>query len=45
MLYGGYFMYVILVAAVFLTFSQQNVVDVLVVVSLGTCSAITAAAT
>ncbi len=29
MLYGGYFMYVIFAAAVFLTCSQQHVVDVL----------------
>ncbi len=40
-LYGGYFiLYVICAAAVFLTCSQQHVVDVLAVVaSLCTCSA------
>ncbi len=41
---GGYFKNVICAAAVFLTCSQQHVVDVLAVASLGTCSA-TAAAT
>ncbi len=41
---GGYFMYVIFAAAVFLTCSQQHVVDVLAVASLGTCSATAAAA-
>ncbi len=35
---GGYFMYDIFAAAVFLTCSQQHVVDVLAVASLGTCS-------
>ncbi len=35
---GGYFMYVIFAAAVFLKCSQQHVVDVLAVASLGTCS-------
>ncbi len=39
MLYGGYFMYVICAAAVFLTCSQQHVVDVLAVASLSSCSA------
>ncbi len=38
-LWGGYFMYVIFAAAVFLTCSQQHVVDVLAVASLGTCFA------
>ncbi len=42
MLYGGY-SYVICAAAVFLTCSQQHVVDVLAVASLGTCSAAEAA--
>ncbi len=37
-------MYVIFAAAVFLTCSQQHVVDVLAVASLGTCSATAAAA-
>ncbi len=41
---GGYFMYVIFAAAVFLTCSQQHVVDVLAVASLGNCSTATAAA-
>ncbi len=41
---GGYFMYVIFAAAVFLTCSQQHVVDVLAVASLGTCSATAAVA-
>ncbi len=40
---GGYFMYVIFAVAVFLTCSQQHFVDVLVVASLGTCSAAAAA--
>ncbi len=44
MLYGGYLMYVIFAAAVFLTCSQQHVVDVLTVASLGACSAAAAAA-
>ncbi len=44
MLYGDYFMYVICAAAVFLTCSQQHVVDVLAVTSRGACSAATAAA-
>ncbi len=35
---GGYFTYVICAAAVFLTCSQQDVVDVLAVISLGTWS-------
>ncbi len=39
MLYGGYSMYVIFAAAVFLTYSQQHVVDVSAVASLGSCSA------
>ncbi len=43
MLYRDYFMF-IFAAAVFLTCSQQNVVDVLAVGSLGTCSAAAAAA-
>ncbi len=42
--YGGYFMYVVFAAAVFLTCSQQHDVDVLAVASLGTCSATAAAA-
>ncbi len=37
MLYGGYFIYVIC-AAVFLTCSQQRVMDVLAVTSLDTCT-------
>ncbi len=42
--YGGYFIYcIICAAAVFLTCSQQNGVDVLAVASLRTCSAATAA--
>ncbi len=44
MLYGGYFTYVIFAAAVFITCSQQHVVDVLAVASLGTSSASAAAA-
>ncbi len=39
----GYFIYVICAAAVFLTCSQQHVVDILAVASLGTCSAAAAA--
>ncbi len=35
MLYGGYFIYLICAAAVFLSCSQQHVVDVLAVASLG----------
>ncbi len=31
MLHGGYYMYVIFAAAVFLSYSQQHVVDVLAV--------------
>ncbi len=44
MLYGGYLMYVIFAAAEFLTCSQQHVVDVLAIASLGACSAAAAAA-
>ncbi len=40
----GVFIYVICAAAIFLTCSQQHVVDALEVVSLGTCSATAAAA-
>ncbi len=39
LLCGGLFMYVKCVAAVFLTCSQQHVVDVLAVANLSTCSA------
>ncbi len=41
---GGYFMYVEFAAAVFITCSQQHVVDVLAVASLSTSSATAAAA-
>ncbi len=37
-------MYVVFAAAVYLTCSQQHVVDVLAVASLGTCSAAAAVA-
>ncbi len=43
-LLGGYFIHVICAAAVFLTCSQQHVVDELAVANLGTCSAAAAAA-
>ncbi len=36
---GGLFIYVICAAAILLTCSQQHVVDVLAVASLGICSA------